>query len=382
MENTRLTVLVLIDFSNAFNNVDHDILLAVLSHLGASSSVTDWFSSYLHGRQQAVRADGLTSSWCELETGVPQGGILSPLLFSIFINQLTLHLKCAHHLFADDLQIYADAEPSKISDAVDALVSDLHSIQEWSTKFGISVNPSKCQAIVLGSPYLHKRLDLSLIPPIHSNGAIIPYSPEVKDLGLHIDNTFSWAAHVTEISKKVTGTLCSLYRFKFFLPPATKILLVQSLILPIIDYADVCYSDINQDLLFKLDRLLNNCVRFIFGLRKFDHISEFRAKLKWLPIRQRRNLRTLSLLYSILHDPATPNYLKCKFQFLSDTHDLNLRSTNNLILNLPLHRTGFVSNSFALRAMRLWNDLPSDIRLLNSKFSFKRAVRNHYLNAL
>lgn len=382
MENTKLTILVLIDFSNAFNNVDHDILLAVLSHLGASSSVTDWFSSYLCGRQQAVLADGLTSGWCDLETGVPQGGILSPILFSIFINQLTLNLKCAHHLYADDLQLHANAEASNISDAVLALVNDLHTIQEWSSRFGISVNPSKCQAIILGSPYLIKRLDLSLTPPIHFNGTLIPYSSQVKDLGLNIDSTFSWAAHITEVSRKVTGTLCSLYRFKYFLPPATKILLVQSLILPIIDYADVCYTDINQDLLLKLDRLLNNCIRFIFGLRKYDHISDFRAKLKWLPIRQRRNLRILSLLFSILHDPAIPNYLKCKFQFLCDSHDRNLRSSSNLLLNLPLHRTGFLSNSFKLSAMRLWNDLPPDIRLLPSKFSFKRAVHNLYLNSL
>ncbi|TLM45811.1 hypothetical protein FEC26_18970, partial [Acinetobacter baumannii] len=109
MEDTKVTVLVLIDFSNAFNNVNHDILLSILSHLRMSSGALDWFSSYLRGRQQSIHIDESSSSWCDLHSGVPQGGILSPLLFSIFINLITDNLQCAYHLYADDLQLYAQA---------------------------------------------------------------------------------------------------------------------------------------------------------------------------------------------------------------------------------------------------------------------------------
>ncbi|KAA5772083.1 hypothetical protein F3H09_33840, partial [Pseudomonas aeruginosa] len=95
LEESKITILVLVDFSNAFNTVCHDILLSILSHLNVSKGALDWFSSYLQGRQQSVRNDELSSNWCNLESGVPQGGVLSPLLFSIFINFLTPELRCA-----------------------------------------------------------------------------------------------------------------------------------------------------------------------------------------------------------------------------------------------------------------------------------------------
>ncbi|KAG7310166.1 hypothetical protein JYU34_004718 [Plutella xylostella] len=155
-----------------------------------------------------------------------------------------------------------------------------------------------------------------------------------------------------------------------------------SLLLPILDYADVCYLDLTEALLNKLERLQNTCIRFIFGLRKYDHVSGYRAKLKWLPIRDRRNLRILCLLFSILHEPNSPSYLKSMFNFLSDTHNRHLRSSHNLLLSLPLHRSGFMLNSFSVTAVRLWNDLPESIRKAPSRPLFKSMVRAHYLSKL
>lgn len=174
------------------------------------------------------------------------------------------------------------------------------------------------------------------------------------------------------------GTLRALYRLKHFLPVSTKALLVQALILPVIDYADICFSNVSQDLLNKLDRLLNSCIRFIFGLRKYDHVSFYRSKLNWLPIRQRRNVRILCALFSILFDPNSPSYLKSKFQFCHESHSRNLRSVDTLSLLTPLHSSGFMSSSFRISAIRLWNALPINIRKSISKFSFKRSLRKHY----
>ncbi|KOB76606.1 putative RNA-directed DNA polymerase from transposon BS [Operophtera brumata] len=112
----------------------------------------------------------------------------------------------------------------------------------------------------------------------------------------------SWVPHIKELSRKFYATLHSIIRLKHFLPTSTKISLVNSLLLPIIDYADVAFLDLSEDLLNKLDRLMNTCIRFIFCLRKYDHVSIFRAKLKWLQIRERRNLRTLCARYKLLID--------------------------------------------------------------------------------
>lgn len=379
MEQSQVTVLVLIDFSNAFNVVDHDLLLATLSHLNFSSTAIQWFSSYLTGRRQSVRSGQHYSDWCELSAGVPQGGILSPLLFSLFINLLSTKFNCNYHYYADDLQLYSHSETNNLNAALAALNSDLLKLNTWSENYGIQVNPNKCQAIVIGSTRRLAKIDLTSLSPLVYNGCIIPFSPVVKNLGILVDTNLSWSAQVKEISRKFFATLHSIIRFKNFLPISTKITLVNSLLLPIIDYADVSFLDLNQDLLNKLDRLLNTCIKFIYGLRKYDHVSEFRSKLKWLPIRERRNKRILCLLFSILKDPYSPQYLKSQFSFLSDSHDRNLRSTDTLLLATPKHSTSFRGNSFEVTAVGLWNSLPIKIKKAPTKPIFKKLVYEHLL---
>ena len=197
-----------------------------------------------------------------------------------------------------------------------------------------------------------RRLNGLVVPPVTFDGTVIPFSSDVKDLGLYVDTCLGWRKQVATVSKKVTGTLRSLYKFKNILPSHIKAMLVQSLIFPILDYGDVCYYDLNADLLNKLDRLLNNCIRFVFNLRKYDHVSTHRSLLKWLPIRQRRALRALTTLFS-------------------------LRSSNNRLLRCPSHRTGFLKSSFPVQAVFLWNALPQNIRMATSRFTFKLKAREH-----
>lgn len=382
MDTTQLTVLVLIDFSNAFNAVNHELLLATLHNLNVSTSVAEWFTSYLQGRRQMVRVDRSFSDWCDITSGVPQGGILSPLLFSIFINLVVPQIICSHHLYADDLQLYTQASVDDLNRAVTDINADLDRISAWSRSFGIAVNPSKCQAIVLGSPRIISSVDLSLMAPIMYESEQILLVPKVKNLGLILDCGLTGEPQVSDVCRRVTYTLRCLYRFKYFLPISTKILLVQTLVIPKIDYADVCFSNLTQGSLSRLDRLLNNCIRFIFGLRKYDHISAYRRQLNWLPIRERRSLRVLCTLYSCLFDPAAPDYLRSKFQFVTARPGCNLRTARSLKLVTPLHRTGFMTNSFSAQAIRLWNALPIAIRQAQSKYSFKNMLRKHFLDSL
>lgn len=276
------------------------------------------------------------SHWNNLSAGVPQGGILSPLLFSSFINSLPPSLGCSYLLYllyADDLQIYVQTPAEAIESAISQINSSLSTINTWSSCFGIAVNPSKCQAMVVGGSKQIAKIDCSVITPITLDSTTIPLCPSVKNLGLHIDSTLSWIPQVAEVSRVVYSSLRFLNRFRNFLPVKTKVTLVTSLILPLIDYADVCYPDLNEDLLNKLDRILNNAIRFIFCLRKFDHISSYRSQLNWLPIRQRRQLRLLCTLYTILMNPNSPEYLKSKFQYLCESHNERpLRSANSLSL--------------------------------------------------
>lgn len=174
------------------------------------------------------------------------------------------------------------------------------------------------------------------------------------------------------------GSIASLKRLKNFLPMATKTALAQSLLLPILDYADICYLDATEELLNKLERLQNVCIRFVFGLRKFDHVSEYRTKLKWLPIRLRREMHLLCMLFNILHSPAAPPYLRANFQRREAVSDRQPRSCNEFLLAFPKCHTDFLSKSFMVQSVRLWNLLPASIRTAETLFSFKKRLKDHY----
>lgn len=379
MNNSLVTILVLIDFSNAFNAVDHDLILAALSRLNFSPPSVNWFSSYLKGRCQLIRNGEDRSDWHNIDAGVPQGGILSPLLFSLFINLLSSNLISNYHFYADDLQLYYSTSTDNLSHAINVLNDDLISLYNWSESYGIKVNPNKCQAIIVGSSRQLTKFDILKLPSLFYNNAAIPFSPSVKDLGVIIDSNLSWTAHIQEVSRKFYSSLHPILRLKNFLPHQTKISLVNTLLLPIIFYADTCFLDLSEDLLNKLDRLLNTCIRFIFNLRKYDHVSKYRTKLNWLPIRERRSIRILCLLFNILNDPNAPEYLKQHFTLFSDCHDRQLRSSQNLTLKMPTHRTSFLENSFAVEAVRLWNALPEVIRKSTNIVMFKRLTQNYFL---
>nr|XP_034826589.1 UDP-glucuronosyltransferase 2C1-like [Maniola hyperantus] len=199
--------------------------------------------------------------------GVPQGGVLSPLLFSVFINTLVSILNfSSYHLYADDLQLYISFNAENALDSILKLNRDLEAIRIWTVNHGLLVNPSKTQVMLIGRPRQVSKLDLNSLPPVIFNNLNLPYTTQVKNLGLYISQGLSWSFHVGEISRKVFASMHALKRMQNMLPPKAKLVLVNSLLLPLIDYADICYTDLTEELLNKLDRLLNLCIRYIFGL--------------------------------------------------------------------------------------------------------------------
>ncbi|XP_059062773.1 uncharacterized protein LOC131855513 [Achroia grisella] len=200
MEDTKLTAIILLDFSSAFNSVDFDILLGALRAINISASVIEWFSSFLFGRQQCVKTSEGSSDWITLTAGVPQGGVLSPLLFSVFINNISRIITSPFHLYADDLQLYRHFTLSEVAQTVADLNCDLSAIQAWARSFGLVVNPAKSQVMIVGSSRLRSRLDWSTIPALVYEGVQLAYTDKVKNLGLILDGTMSWTPHVNEIT--------------------------------------------------------------------------------------------------------------------------------------------------------------------------------------
>lgn len=238
MENGELTVLTLLDFSNAFNTIDFDLVLCILRYLNIFPTVIDWFHNYPFGCQQRVSIDNTVSFYCSIKTSVHQGGVLSPLLLSVFIDTITYDLTSSYHLYADDLQIYFKAPPINLADVIDTINADL---DLRFMAYGLKINPTKAQVIVGGSSKLIYKINWTILPQVFCGNTPIPFSDMVKNLGIYIDSTLSWGSQLQELSCKIFAASGSLRRLRNLLPTFTKIALTQSLLFPILNYVDASY---------------------------------------------------------------------------------------------------------------------------------------------
>ena len=204
---------VFIDLEKAFDTVNHQILLSKLYHYGIRGVANKWFSSYLSNRQQKVSINGESSNWLPITCGVPQGSILGPLLFLIYINdmQLSVEHSTIYH-FADDTNLLHSCKSLKVLRK--RVNKDMQLLYEWLCANRLSLNAGKTEFIVF-RPATHK-LDERLTLKLHH--VRLFESSKIKYLGLILDNKLSWKDHITELSKKLSRAVGLLYKIRHMCP--------------------------------------------------------------------------------------------------------------------------------------------------------------------
>ena len=381
MDQKKVSIMVLLDCSAAFNSVDFEILLAQCKYIyNFSDSTIDFLKSYLYERKQRVIGSQVNiSDWTELKRSVPAGAVFGPMLFALYFGQFSKILSPGlnYHFFADDIQLYTHCSVEPLPTALANLNEDLDRISTWARNRGVLLNPLKTQLIVVGTSNKLSKIPWDLLPQVTINGTVIERSKVVKDLGVSVDENLNWQKQVQETCKKVYGSLHSLNRMRNLLSVQAKRQLVQTFIFPIFDYCQVCLTDIRVEQLNKLNRALNSCVRFIFNLKKRDHISRFYKELKWLKIENRRKLQLAVQTFKIVNN-LSPEYLKNEFVLLSVHNSRESRSGNTL--KIPAHKTDAFARSFAVSAARLWNSIPSGIRELRTVRAFREAYKELLFN--
>lgn len=379
MDRQQLTIIVLLDFSLAFNSINFDILGAKLQHFyNLAPSATAWIQSYLNGRQQRVLGDeSMMSDSILLRNGTPQGSVLAPKIFQSAISDIgKCFLSCKYHCYADDIQTYFHFNISETDNAFLKINDDLARVLEWSEKNLLKLNPVKCQAVVIGTQSMLERFRSRPHPDIRLGESIIPLSPSVKNLGVMFDSKLSWSDQVSAVCKKVFGSLHSLHRLKNFLPQKLKIRLVQSLIFPHFDYCDSLYSSLSVHLQGRLQRAQNCCLRFCCNTPYRERVTPVYLSISWLKLDGRRSLHQATLIYKILHNSA-PEYLSCDFIPLS-----NRNARRDDLLSIPRHTTQIYHNSFLITSINLWNSIPRDIRSSPSISIFKARFRRYLQSRL
>ena len=281
------------------------------------------------------------------------------------------------YLHADDLQCYISSPISNITKAIETLNLDLQNICNWAQVNGLRVNPSKSKFIAIASRQLMSSININALPEVVFNNTSIPLSTSVKNLGIILNQNLTWEEHVNIICRRAYAALHSLYRLKNFLPQTIKKTLVQSLVLTHLDYCDIALIDIPDELSRRLQRVQNACIRYIFNVKRYDHISPYRRELGWMDVNARRSFRSLCALYKMLKFNQ-PVYLASRFQFLSDRHSLNTRSRDTKTLSFPSHKSSFYSKSFTVQTTRAWNEIPCNIRSSNSLEIFRSKLLAHF----
>ena len=380
IDKERITLLVAIDFSKAFDVMCIDVLIHKLRLIGFSDSACRWIRSFLFGRSQSTSLpDGTTSEPLGRNSGVPQGSVLGPLLFSLFINDLPSAIRfCKHHLYADDFVIYYSGTFKDIHNIIEKINVDLSNISRWAADNGLGINVNKTQAMWIGSRLYVKKIGALHLPPILLDSKPIDVSDCVKVLGVTLDSTLSWRNQCSATARKSFAALARLRKLHGFLPSSTRLMLIKTLVFPYFDYCAGLFLGLTNDLNTKLTRCKNAAVRFVTGTKIWEHITADYVANHLLSVEARRDYLALCLLVSILKS-GNPQYLACYFRF-KDRGGLGSKRLSSLDIIIPRFDTEYLRSSFHIGVAYLWNSLPHDLRRDYRLPSFKRRLYEFLFN--
>ena len=361
---------MLLDLSAAFDTVDHNKLLQILEQeIGIKGTALKWFRSFISGRCQKVKIDGFESEEIIIRFGVPQGSVLGPILFNIYIRSIYSSVTSKSfniHGFADDHQIYKSFKPNN---EYQVLCSDLpkcfQDIERWMSKHYLQLNPGKTEIIIFGSKKVLSELEINGV--FLKPSVCIRTVQVAKNLGFLLDSTLRLDPQIKKLKASVCYKLRNISKMRPFLSEKQLQIITQALVISSLDYCNALYIGANQSILKQLQNLQNRAGRIIKGLKRKDTVEPYLEELHWLKVKERIEFKVLLLTFKCIHGLA-PKYL-------SDLIQYNSSSSGR---SVSLHCPPFTSSkAFSAAAPKLWNDLPQEIQQTVNINHFKNKLKAH-----
>jgi hypothetical protein len=376
IDKRQVTALILLDLSAAFDTIDHDILLNRLSStFGVSGAALDLLTSYLTDRSQYVCIGSDSSDSASLTTGVPQGSVLGPLLFTLYTTPVSYLLRdsaMSFHLYADDTQLYISFVAQDHADALSLLSSTLDSVYSWLSSNRLVVNPSKTEYLLVGQKQQRDKLVSKSV--IFRNNVLTPTST-VRNLGVMFDENLTLTKHISSISSSSYHVIRQIRQVRSSLDHNSCVMLCNALVSSKLDFCNSLFYGLPQSSISRLQLIQNSLARVVCpSVRRRDHITPTLRRLHWLPVNTRIQYKIALITYKTLHNHS-PSYLDSLLT--PHTPSRSLRSSDKLLLAVPFLKSSFGRRSFSFAAPTIWNALPFSLRSAPTVESFRSALKTH-----
>ena len=362
------TDVIFLDFSKAFDKVDHTYLIHKLNFYGIRGELLSWLEDFLSDRYQSVIIEGFQSSTTKVTLGVPQGSVLAPLLFLCFINDLPVNIKNKINLYADDVLLYSTI--NSLDDCYQ-LQADLNTLEQWANRWRMVFNPSKCEYLIITNK-LH-----SISTQYHIQKHTIKEVTHAKYLGVIIDQHLTWNEHTNYATSKANEVKCFLQHNLKSCPTTVKTTCYNSLIRSILDYASIIWSPYTQKNIQSVESAQRRAARFVTNnYSPYTSVTNMLTDLGWKPLSYRRNELRLLMFYKIVHHLVDIN-VDTLLTPLPPMH--TTRGHDERFLQLSTRINTYL-HSFFPSAIKLWNQLPSEVIHLTNYTDFKDKIAGLYLS--
>jgi len=366
LDNKKEVRLVFCDVSKAFDKVWHDGLLYKLNKIGISGNLLLWFKNYLCKRQQRVSIRTQSSEWGHVQAGVPQGSVLGPLLFLIYINDMVDNITCPLKLFADDTLLYVTADDSQA--ATSDLNRNLEKLQEWSNQWLVNFNANKTKTMILSKK---QQSDLSSFPVVF-NTVHLDTVANHRHLGVIMNAKLQWTPHIDIVLDSVTK-LCDVFKkLKRLLDRQTLNIVYFTFVRPKLEYASILWDDCSEDDKTRVESMQLNFARAVTGAKRGTSHQLIYNETEWPLLSDRRYEQKLKFMYKLVHGIA-PSYLtELLPDKISNTVEHDIRNRDDF--RTAYARTTKFKNSIINDSVRLWNDLSNDLKMVCNFADFKRKI--------
>ena len=362
LDENKITCGIFVDLSKAFDTVDHEILTGKLEHYGIRGKTLELICSYLQNRRQYTLIDNCKSKTKFVDCGVPQGSVLGPLFFIIFINDLP---NCCSQgnfrIFADDTNVFFHA--NNIEDLIIAARHIMIELNSWFAINKLTLNASKSSFSVFKSP--HKKIH-NIPDSIDFLNQKIERTSSIKFLGMILDENLTFDLHINEVCNKLKSLFHVFYGIRNFLSKENIKTIYYALIYSRIKYGIAIYGQAGATKIHKIQVLQNKLLKVLAGKKFRYSTNKLHNEFGLLKVSDITKQEVLTFVFNYFSEKL-PSVFDNYYETFSNIHSINTRNANHLIRKIR-RKTDIGANSIKIKGSDLWNNLNNDIKVsLNTK---------------